>query len=59
MSKRLFVVAMGAVALFGLGSGLAPAKAASPPAPTTINVNAPACVHLYRPNFGFCWYGLH
>ena len=56
MKKRLCVVAVSAVALLGLGSGLSSAKAA---VPTRVPVRAPACVHLYGPNLGLCWYGLH
>ena len=55
MKKRFCVVAVSAVALLGVGSGLSSAKAA---APTRVPVRAPACVHLYGPNLGLCWYGL-
>jgi hypothetical protein len=55
--KRLCVVALSAIALLGLG--LAPAKAASPPAPSKVNVSTPAaCVHLYLLNLGYCQYRL-
>lgn len=58
MKKRLCVVLMSALMLVGLGSSLAPAKAATP-VPTSANVAAPACLKLYVINWGFCWYGMH
>jgi hypothetical protein len=58
VKKRLLVVAMTAIALFGVGSGLAPADAKTPPPPTSINANAGLCTHIYGLNFGYCWYGL-
>jgi hypothetical protein len=57
MKKRLCVVLMSVLMLFGLGSSLAPAKAA--PAAVKVNSAAPACLKLYVINWGFCWYGMH
>ena len=60
MKKRLCVAAIGAAALLGLGSGLAPANAKAPATQTTVNTAAPACAELYvLVKFGYCWHGFN
>jgi hypothetical protein len=59
VKKRLFIVVLSAVALLGIGSGLAPAKAAVPSAPTSVNTAAPLCLKLYVINTAICWRGLY
>ena len=61
MKKRLAVALVSGHALVGLGTGLAPAKAApKSPVPTTVNVTAPACTELYiLIRLGYCWHGFH
>jgi hypothetical protein len=60
MKKRLCVAAIGAAALLGLGSGLAPASANAPVARKSVTTAAPACTEVYMLfRLGYCWYGLN
>jgi len=54
VKKRLCIVVVSVAALFGIGSGLAPAKAETSAVPTSVNVSAPACLRLYALNLGTC-----
>ncbi len=59
MKKRIWILAAGVMTALGLGAGMTPANAATPPVPTSVNSSAPACVKVYLTNFGVCWYGLN